>query len=85
MTEQQYDTKVREILAKIKGLPEAQRLAILALAEDTRKRHLDIQAATARACAALDDWRLVQKYRIFDAEARLREVRASQRDRDRMA
>jgi len=80
MTEHQFNEKVRQILSKIECLPETQRSAILAMAEDTRKRHLEIQEATARACAALDDWRLAQKYRIFDAEASLREAGVRERE-----
>ncbi len=76
MTEQQFNQQLDQILGKIENLPDAQRKAIMAMAEDTRKQDQAIRAEMARTRDALDDWRLLQKYRIFDAEARLREEQA---------
>ena len=84
MTDQEFNAEMDRIMAKIGNLPAAQREAVYAMVNDTRKRHAEIREATARACAALDDWRLVQKYRIFDAEARRREARAQGGTTDQM-
>ena len=76
MTKQEFNEHIDRILANIEGLPAAQRKAILEMAEDTRRRDQDIRDTMARAREALDDWRIVQKYRIFDAEATAREAAA---------
>lgn len=82
MTDQEFNEEMDRILAKIGDLPAAQREAVYATVNDTRKRHAEIQEATARTYAALDDWRLIQKYRIFDAEAQRREAQAERKDCD---
>ncbi len=72
MTEQQFNEQLTQILVKIENLPETQRKAIMVMARHTRKRDQEIRTETARARDPLDGWRLIQKYRIFDAEARAR-------------
>jgi hypothetical protein len=78
MEEQAFEAQLREIIAKINTLPEPQRAPLMALVEEARQRHAQIKDATARAREALDDWRLIQKYILFDHEARQREARANQ-------
>ena len=67
------ETQLRELSDCIEALPEDQRGPLLALLEETRRRHQLIRQATDHARHALDDWRLLQKYLIFDHEARQRE------------
>ncbi len=76
MLEDLFETQLREISESIEALPEDRRGALLALLEETRHRHQLIRQATEHARHALDDWRLIQKYLIFDHEARQRENRA---------
>ena len=85
MTEQQFNQRLRELLRKVEQLPETQRATLLDLAEETRQRDQAIRNSAARARDALDDWRLIPKYRVFDAEARIREaqVERSRRDEDK--
>ena len=75
METRDFEDRLAEITAKIYTLPTDQRDALLAKVEETRERHLAIRESTVRALSALDDWRIIQKYRIFDMEARLRESR----------
>ncbi len=79
MGDQAFETQVREIIAKINSLPEPHRGPLMVLVEETRRRHAQIKDATVRAREALDDWRLIQTYLLFDEEARRRE---SQTNRD---
>lgn len=82
MLEDLFETQLREISKSIEALPEGQRGAMLALLEETRHRQQLIQQATDHARHALDDWRLIQKYLIFDHEARQRENRAKTDPKD---
>ncbi len=68
-----FDSVLTELVARIDTLPADQREAVLDLLAETRQRHDQIRRCAERARAALDDWRIAQKYRIFDAECRLRE------------
>ena len=77
MDQQAFDAQLREIIAKINTLPEPQRAPLMALVEEARQRHARIKGATARAREALDDWRLIQKYILFDHEARQREAQTN--------
>ncbi len=74
MTDDAFTEQLGEILARIDTLPETQRGPLLELAEATRRRHEQVRASIRLASAALDDWRLFHKYRLFDEEARRRET-----------
>ncbi len=76
MADQDFEAQLREVLARINTLPESQRGPLMALVAETRRRHATIRDATARAREALDDWRLILKYLLFDEEARRREAQA---------
>ncbi len=75
MTGDRFESQLREILTRIAALPEEQRARLMELVEETRERHQEIRRRVARAYSALDDWRILQKYRVFDLEASLRERR----------
>ena len=77
MGDQTFEAHIREIIAKINTLPEPHRGPLMALVEETRRRHTQIKDEAVRAREALDDWRLIQKYLLFDEEARQREARAN--------
>jgi hypothetical protein len=49
----------------------------MVLVEESRRRHAQIKDDAVRAREALDDWRLIQKYLLFDEEARQREAQAN--------
>lgn len=73
MTGDRFELQLQEILARIAALPEHHRTHLMKVVEETRERHRDVRESVARARDALDDWRILQKYRIFDLEATLRE------------
>ena len=75
MTEETFQTRLAELEARIHSLPREQQGHLQALFEETRRRHREICRSIADAVSALADWRIAMKYRIFDAEARLRETR----------
>ncbi len=66
--------RLREYERIIDSLPADQQARLRDLLEETKERHVQIGASIARAMAAVDDWRLAQKYRLFDHEARVREA-----------
>lgn len=76
------ETQLRELSDRIEALPEDRRGALLALLEETRHRQQLIRQATEHAGHALDDWRLIQKYLIFDHEARQREAGEKKNPKD---
>ena len=81
MYDRQFEETVRRSALVAASLPTPQREQLLALIEETRRRHGEVRTWVARARAALDDWRLVQKYLVFDREARQREAAGEHHDR----
>ncbi len=77
MMEETARKKLAELEAKIAALPAVQRTQLEGLLEETKERHDHIKSNADSARNALDDWRLLMKYRVFDLEARLREKRAN--------
>jgi hypothetical protein len=73
MNTSDLEAKLREAIRTIDALPEPERAALMEMVEETRRRHQSIHLSTKAALAAVDDWRLIQKYRLFDAEATSRE------------
>lgn len=76
MTGDRFEMQLQEILARIAALPEQHRAHLMKVVEETRERHQYVRESVARARSALDDWRIMQKYRVFDLEASLREQRS---------
>ena len=77
MTDEAFEAKLRETMEKIEALPAPRRGPLLHLLEQTRGRHAEICHSIRRARDILDDWRLRQKYLLFDYEAGLREARGN--------
>ena len=75
MTKQQFEKHMEQIVQQIQAMPADQQGPLLQIVEETRRRQADTSAQCERARHALDDWRIMQKYLIFDAEATLRESR----------
>ena len=73
MITEEFEAHLKKALEAIDMLPEDQRAPLRHMVEDTRRRHQQIGISIAAAREALDDWRLIQKYLLFDAEARARE------------
>ncbi|MCO6437482.1 MAG: hypothetical protein J5J06_10375 [Phycisphaerae bacterium] len=74
MTREEFEHRLQEIAAVIEELPEGERERLRGLLAETRRRYLDTNEALDRARTALDDWRIMAKYRLFDFEASLREA-----------
>ena len=83
MTDKTFEDHMREMLGVIDTLPEAQRVQLRDIFEETRTRHEAIKEASARSKEAVDNWRLICKYMVFDFEARLREAGVPRRDNRR--
>ena len=81
MDQKLFEKRVEELTAMISSLPADRQEALMQMIAETRQRQQDTTANLERARNALDDWRIIQKYRIFDAEAALRE-QAARRDED---
>ena len=73
MDEQAFQTKLTELMNKIKQLPEEERPTLERLAEEARKRRTRIQASVHELQESLDYLRLTIKYLVFDLEATRRE------------
>ena len=81
MNKEHFEKRIKEMSALAATLPKPERDRLERLIEETRARHELIQDSVKRALEALDDWRLHQKYLIFDREASRREERDRWRKR----
>ncbi len=73
MDEQAFETKLTELMNRIRQLPEEERPTLERLAEEARKRRTRIQASVQELQESLDYLRLTIKYLVFDLEATRRE------------
>lgn len=79
MTQQDFDTHLENLRARIRVLPNSRQAPLWNLLDDSRKRDQSVREAIQAARSALDDLRILQKYIAFDQEATMREVRQSLR------
>ncbi len=73
MKEDQFEQALQRSLKALDELPGPKKKELKRLIEETRKRHDQIKVSFQEALSAIDDWRLIQKYYLFDQEARDRE------------
>ncbi len=73
MNEQDFQTKLSELLSQIDTLPEDQRGPLKNLAEETKVRHERMKKTVGELQEAMDYLRLSVKYLVFDLEATRRE------------
>jgi chromosome segregation ATPase len=73
MTEQEFQTKLAELMVEISTLPAAERQKLQTLAEETRQRHERLRQTVSSLQESLDYLRLSIKYLVFDLEATRRE------------
>ena len=73
MTEQQFQTKLAELMREISTLPASERQKLLQMADETRVRHERLRQQVSGLQESLDYLRLSIKYLVFDLEATRRE------------
>jgi len=73
MNEQEFQSKLAELMGEITTLPATERKKLEKLAEDTRARHERLRATVSSLQESLDYLRLSIKYLVFDLEATRRE------------
>ncbi|MFI4896888.1 MAG: hypothetical protein ACIARR_03590 [Phycisphaerales bacterium JB059] len=73
MREQEFQTKLGELIRQIGELPEGQRPQFEKLAQETRLRHERMKKTISELQESLDYLRLSVKYLVFDLEATRRE------------
>jgi predicted nucleic acid-binding Zn-ribbon protein len=73
MNEQEFQTKLAELMREISTLPASERQKLEKLAEDTRVRHERLRQTVSGLQESLDYLRLSIKYLVFDLEATRRE------------
>jgi len=76
MLDQDFQTTLRKYVETIATLPEEQRQRLMNLVNETRERQETIVRMQREALNTLDDWRITEKYRLFDLECRERELQA---------
>ena len=74
MNDETFYEKLEEARTKIDALPEEDRVRLSALLDETKDRHSQIKSGMQRLRHALDDWRVHNRYLMFDLEATKREV-----------
>lgn len=73
MNEQDFKTKMSELLSQINDLPAEDRPKLEQLAEETQQRHNRMKKTLGELQESLDQLRLTVKYLVFDLEATRRE------------
>jgi len=85
MNEGDFQRKLAELMEQIGALPEADRPALLTLAQDAQARHDKTRKTIADLQDSLDYLRLSVKYLVFDLEATRRENAALRKLIDKMS
>ena len=75
MNEQEFQSKLAELMGEISTLPAAERQKLEQWADETRQRHERLKASVSGLQESLDYLRLSIKYLVFDLEATRRENR----------
>ena len=73
MTEQEFQSKLAELMGEISTLPASERGKLEKLADETRQRHERLRQTVSSLQESLDYLRLSIKYLVFDLEATRRE------------
>jgi hypothetical protein len=73
MNEQEFQTKLAELMGEISTLPHSERQKLEKLADETRARHERLRQTVSSLQESLDYLRLSIKYLVFDLEATRRE------------
>jgi len=73
MNEQEFQSKLAELMVEISTLPHSEREKLQRLADETRARHERLKATVSSLQESLDYLRLSIKYLVFDLEATRRE------------
>tara|TARA_B100000683_G_scaffold231225_1_gene232633 strand:- start:78 stop:350 length:273 start_codon:yes stop_codon:yes gene_type:complete len=73
MNEQDFKSKMSELLGQINQLPAEERPRLEKLAEETQNRHEKMKETLGNLQESLDHLRLTVKYLVFDLEATRRE------------
>jgi len=73
MNEQEFQSKVAELMGEITTLPPNERRKLEQLADDARQRHERLRQTVSSLQESLDYLRLSIKYLVFDLEATRRE------------
>src|SRR5688500_31254 len=73
MNEQEFQSKLAELMGEISTLPLNERRKLEQLADETRQRHEQLKATVSSLQESLDYLRLSIKYLVFDLEATRRE------------
>jgi chromosome segregation ATPase len=73
MNEQEFQTKLAELMGEISTLPHSERQKLERLADETRARHERLRQTVSSLQESLDYLRLSIKYLVFDLEATRRE------------
>jgi hypothetical protein len=73
MNEQEFQTKLAELMGEISTLPATERAKLEKLADETRQRHERLRQTVSSLQESLDYLRLSIKYLVFDLEATRRE------------
>lgn len=73
MSEQEFQTKLAELMGEISTLPSTERVKLQKVATESRERHERLRQTVSSLQESLDYLRLSIKYLVFDLEATRRE------------
>lgn len=73
MNEQDFQSKLTDLMGEISMLPPSQRDSMTKLADSTRQQHEQVKQTVSSLQESLDYLRLSIKYMMFDLEATRRE------------
>ncbi|MEL6328571.1 MAG: transcriptional regulator [Planctomycetota bacterium] len=73
MNDQDFQSKLGELLTQIDTLPESEQPRLRQLAAETKDRHVRMKRTLSELQESLDQLRVTVKYLVFDLEATRRE------------
>ena len=73
MSEQEFQSKLADLMSQLQTVPAAERDAMMKMACDTKTRHETVSKTISELQESIDTLRLSIKYLVFDLEATRRE------------
>ena len=82
MPKKTFEARLAELREKMRGLSAEQQAAIEGMFEEAGRRFQALQQNRAKQQAAMEDWRLIVDYVLFDLEIARTELARSRPRRD---
>lgn len=82
MKDEVFNARLTEARQRIESLPDEKRAPLMNLLQETKNRHHELKQSFSKVHEAVDEWRLMMKYLVFDRDALKRECESLRRRLD---